>query len=526
MELDGFYRWLVNHQVVTMANEQQTEFVTSSDSKIGEPVDSIHQASVNGTNERRGSSISGLSNLSLDDNRTRMCTQASFAGAVILTLLVAGYLLLGGFVFWEMEGSNQEERQSVVNNRRAAIIDDVITQLVSSGSITLTNSTLANVTYLLDESFLEYHGLLFSECSGGTLTPGVDIAVKWEFFTGYVLALTIITTIGYGHILPRSSRGQVFCMFYAIIGIPLFLLFLGNLGTCIATWVRARARTWLRYYYKCKSNRRKRRPSNCVAISMQSRGENWILKENESIQDPEDRRNIGTQVGDPAEAGLNQGTDVKEPEVNRIRAVAPWVLEDEVSELSDREGVDSERQDLTAKNMSNNNRNENLSSMSEQMQPVTGRKIPETQQSTAVVSQRASSNRSRGGYKSSLEEEEETLSFLILIVLFLVYVFSVSLIVQVTEPDWTYLECIYFCVVTITTIGFGDYVLTRGSTDLDKYLKPLLVAFFIIIGLMILSALFNTAQGGMKALGSRLSSLVKRCLCKPCRKKDKSKENI
>lgn len=37
---------------------------------------------------------------------------------------------------------------------------------------------------------------------------------------------TVVTTIGYGHQSPLSGEGKVFCIMYAVVGIPMTLVLL------------------------------------------------------------------------------------------------------------------------------------------------------------------------------------------------------------------------------------------------------------------------------------------------------------
>ncbi|EHB06497.1 Potassium channel subfamily K member 15 [Heterocephalus glaber] len=56
------------------------------------------------------------------------------------------------------------------------------------------------------------------------------MAVKWKFAGSFYFAITVITTIGYGHAAPGTDSGRVFCMFYALLGIPLTLVTFQSLG--------------------------------------------------------------------------------------------------------------------------------------------------------------------------------------------------------------------------------------------------------------------------------------------------------
>lgn len=56
---------------------------------------------------------------------------------------------------------------------------------------------------------------------------------QWSFSGAFLYSLTVITTIGYGNITPSSDWGKLVTILYAIIGMPLFLLYLSNIGKSI-----------------------------------------------------------------------------------------------------------------------------------------------------------------------------------------------------------------------------------------------------------------------------------------------------
>ena len=54
---------------------------------------------------------------------------------------------------------------------------------------------------------------------------------------------TIFSLPGYGHQSPLSSEGKLFCIVYALIGIPLLLVFLNDIGAIMAADL-LRSRGW------------------------------------------------------------------------------------------------------------------------------------------------------------------------------------------------------------------------------------------------------------------------------------------
>ena len=87
-----------------------------------------------------------------------------------------------------------------------------------------------------------------------SLHAGIDpedknFTASWDFIQSVFFTITILTTIGYGNISPVTFPGRLFCIFFAIIGIPFTLSVLADLGKILATII---SKVWKQYKEKVK----------------------------------------------------------------------------------------------------------------------------------------------------------------------------------------------------------------------------------------------------------------------------------
>ncbi|KAJ3613338.1 hypothetical protein NHX12_019588 [Muraenolepis orangiensis] len=64
----------------------------------------------------------------------------------------------------------------------------------------------------------------------GVTITGSKTFNNWNWPNAVIFAATVITTIGYGNIAPKTSKGRVFCIFYGLFGVPLCLTWISELG--------------------------------------------------------------------------------------------------------------------------------------------------------------------------------------------------------------------------------------------------------------------------------------------------------
>ncbi|KAJ2940575.1 hypothetical protein O0L34_g6516 [Tuta absoluta] len=81
---------------------------------------------------------------------------------------------------------------------------------------------------------------------------------SWNFMNSFVYCMTLVTTIGYGHIYPKTFYGRVATIVYAIIGIPLFLIVLADFGKLFTRIIKFFWAFIRRFYYtrSCRKVRR------------------------------------------------------------------------------------------------------------------------------------------------------------------------------------------------------------------------------------------------------------------------------
>lgn len=145
-----------------------------------------------------------------------------------ICVLVLGYLILGAFMFQHLEAPLEVRVSPVVGKRR-----DIVEQL---WNITERYNTLhlANWTSEVSAIIMQYEEEVISAVGEGY--DGQDIPTNlWTFSGALLYSITVITTIGYGHMVPVTPIGKIVTIAYAIVGVPLFLLYLSNIGEIFAT---------------------------------------------------------------------------------------------------------------------------------------------------------------------------------------------------------------------------------------------------------------------------------------------------
>ncbi|KAM4620330.1 potassium channel subfamily K member 4 [Polymixia lowei] len=138
---------------------------------------------------------------------------------VILTGVLL-YLVLGAVVFRTLELPREEGHHARTQDTRRDFL------------LNFTCVAPDNLQALIEELMDAVGAGVDPSSNSSTFTSQWDLASAF-FFSG-----TIITTIGFGNISPKTEGGQLFCIFYALVGIPLFGILLAGVGDHLGTGLR------------------------------------------------------------------------------------------------------------------------------------------------------------------------------------------------------------------------------------------------------------------------------------------------
>ncbi|XP_041985173.1 uncharacterized protein LOC121737581 isoform X1 [Aricia agestis] len=184
-----------------------------------------------------------------DDNRIAYNKLISLRNRCICNLLLLIFMCgLGGMMFKTLEGSFENAYKCSTRNVKRDFIENLW-----RGSHYLREEDWKSMAR---KKLYEFEDQLHTAHEAGVTSYSGQRS--WNFMNSFVYCLTLVTTIGYGHIAPKTTYGRVATIIYAIIGIPLFLIVLADFGKLFTRIIKF-FWAYIRRFYYTRSCRRVRR---------------------------------------------------------------------------------------------------------------------------------------------------------------------------------------------------------------------------------------------------------------------------
>ncbi|XP_034714523.1 potassium channel subfamily K member 5a [Etheostoma cragini] len=128
----------------------------------------------------------------------------------LLTSAIIFYLSIGAAIFQVLEEPNWKLAAMQYNDQKNKILEDYPC---------LTKDDLDKILEAVSDA-----------AGQGITITGSKTFNNWNWPNAVIFAATVITTIGYGNIAPKTPAGRVFCILYGLFGVPLCLTWISELG--------------------------------------------------------------------------------------------------------------------------------------------------------------------------------------------------------------------------------------------------------------------------------------------------------
>ncbi|XP_043287523.1 uncharacterized protein [Venturia canescens] len=153
---------------------------------------------------------------------------------VTLVSLVVAYCVLGAYAFESIEAEHEIQVKESIKYVRSNVTKRI--WLLTENFEVLIQE---NWTDKVVKELVKFEADLLDKMKKEGWDGSEELKnIQWTFAGALFYSIIVITTIGYGHIAPKTHNGKVVTIFYAILGIPLMLLCLSNIGKVMASSFR------------------------------------------------------------------------------------------------------------------------------------------------------------------------------------------------------------------------------------------------------------------------------------------------
>lgn len=169
---------------------------------------------------------------------------------VLLIIGLCGYILIGSIIFFHIEHPQEElaKQQGLqILQSKLATLESLIGP-IDNDDVIMNSSRQYQFRLMMQNYTRDVIKMVRSHKLDHCQEIDKDFQNLWTFPSSVLFSWSVISTIGYGNTSPVTFLGRVVCLIYGVIGIPLSMLIIANVGKFLSEACNYTVRAHKRFF--------------------------------------------------------------------------------------------------------------------------------------------------------------------------------------------------------------------------------------------------------------------------------------